>query len=365
MNGRQFISQKLKQSWLYRIRKLQESVWYQKILFWQMTKFASPTSWLALTYDNEKHTDGAGAQLQRIYGIYALSRLLKMPYIHTPLTYLDYQGVAALETNSFNQEILSKYNQVFSLASDLSLPAQFSEYHCQNKVSLTVLAQLKQKAEQNQTFIVARIRYPYAITDNYPECYEVLKEISPFPFPESSVIRIAVHVRRGDLLFIKSYNKRILPNQYYLQIMQQLVEIMNKLNLKYEFELYTELPTKTFTITPEQQGISKQISESIVVDPTASKIEEFDVIPHLKKFINTDPIESMERMASAHIVVISHSSFSYLPSLLNQKGIIIYHQFWHSPLKQWIVADDNGNFSQAKLSKILKNNFNLQQFTCI
>lgn len=359
MKGIKFITQKLKQSLSYRIRKLKESDWYQKILFTKMTKFSSETNWLALTYDNDKHTDGAGAQLQRIYGIYALSRLLKMKYIHTPLGYLDYQGIAALEANSLNQEILSKYNKIFSLPSDLTLPDKFVKYDCKNKLSLTILEQLKNEAEKNQTFILARIRYPYAITDVYPESYEVLKEISPFSFSQSSVIRIAVHVRRGDLLFIESYNKRILPNQYYIQVMQQLVEIMNKLNLKYEFELYTELPTKTFTITPEHQGVSKQISESIIVDPSASKIEEFDTIPNLKKFINTDAIESMERMASAHIVIISHSSFSYLPSLLNKKGIIIYHKFWHSPLKKWIIADDNGNFAQDKFIQNFRDNFDI------
>jgi hypothetical protein len=31
---------------------------------------------LVLTYDNTKLTDGAGAQLQRIYGTYAVARFL-------------------------------------------------------------------------------------------------------------------------------------------------------------------------------------------------------------------------------------------------------------------------------------------------
>lgn len=43
--------------------------------------------------------DGAGAQLQRIYGIYAVSRFLGAYYIHTPLKKFGYQGLAALEVN--------------------------------------------------------------------------------------------------------------------------------------------------------------------------------------------------------------------------------------------------------------------------
>lgn len=341
--------------------KLKESPWYQKFSDWKMITFCKQSKWLAITYDNQGHKDGAGAQLQRIYGVYALSRFLKVYYIHTPLSYIDYQGISALESNSFNHDVASQYNQIFSIPSDINCPDKFMEINV-NNISLSKLIDLKSTAEKNKIFTLVKIRYPYNITDSYPHAYEVLKSITPFNFSDSSnsqIICIAVHVRRGDLTFIEQYNKRILPNNYYIQIMQQLSQILTELNVKYEFELYTELPTKTFTISPEQEGLSAPITESIIVDPSVNKIEEFDVIPNLKKFINTDAIEAMEKMASAHIVVISHSSFSYLPSLLNQKGIIIYHKFWHSPLQDWIIADDNGDFSTETFTEKFRKNFNL------
>lgn len=343
--------------------KLKQSTWYQKFSDWKMITFALPSKWLAITYDNQGHQDGAGAQLQRIYGIYALSRFLKVYYIHTPLNYIDYQGISSLESNSFDDEIASRYNQIFSIPSDIICPKKFVEINI-NNISLSKLIDLKLTAQKNKTFTLIKIRYPYNINDAYPQCYEILKSITPFNFPDnnSSIIRIAVHVRRGDLTFIKQYSKRILPNHYYIRVMQQLSQILTGLNLKYQFELYTELPTKTFTISPEQQGVSAPITESIVVDPNVSKIEEFDVIPNLTKFINTDAIETMERMALAHVVIISHSSFSYLPSLLNQKGVIIYHQFQHSPLQDWVIADDNGNFSAEKFRDKFRKNFNSLNF---
>jgi hypothetical protein len=55
---------------------------------------------LVFTYDNTAKTDGVGAQLQRIYGIYSISRLLGASYLHSPLDYLDYQGLSALEESA-------------------------------------------------------------------------------------------------------------------------------------------------------------------------------------------------------------------------------------------------------------------------
>ncbi|MCX6957081.1 MAG: hypothetical protein NT164_00835 [Verrucomicrobiae bacterium] len=40
---------------------------------------------VALTYANDVIMDGAGAQLHRIYTIYALSRHLGVSYFHSPL----------------------------------------------------------------------------------------------------------------------------------------------------------------------------------------------------------------------------------------------------------------------------------------
>ena len=83
-----------------------------------------------------------------------------------------------------------------------------------------------------------------------------------------------------------------------------------------------------------------------MVDPAENCIEEFDVLPHLKKFINADQIESMKSLATADLLVISRSAFSYVPALLNKKGIIVYHPFWHGALPEWIDATRDFSFLQ-------------------
>src|SRR5271166_49768 len=72
---------------------------------------------IALTYANDKMTDGAGSQLLRIYGIYAVARYFHVPYVHTPLKQIDYQGLAALEKNAASPHLQDKYNRVFNIPS--------------------------------------------------------------------------------------------------------------------------------------------------------------------------------------------------------------------------------------------------------
>ena len=321
------------------------------LIYWQTQQFTAKSYWLAVTYANDRFTDGAGAQLHRIYGVYAIARLLKVAYIHSPLTRLDYQGLVALENQSSSQAAVVPYNEVFRIPDDRPLPEQFVVRELE-EVDLQSLEKLKQEAEKTKTFILARILYPHGLTDRYPNCYQVIPSISPFEASSAPIIRVAVHVRRGELLIVDS--DRMLPNAYYLAILQNLRQIFDQLNLAYEFELYTELPQKAFTVTPNHQGFVNRITTAAVVDPQVNKIEEFDVIPHLKKFINTDAIDTLYRMASADVLITSHSSFSYLAAILNPQGIIIFHSFWHSPLKQWLLTDDQGNFSQTKFIKQLQ-----------
>lgn len=115
-------------------------------------------------------------------------------------------------------------------------------------------------------------------------------------------------------------------------------------------------------MTPSHHGILHRIDSEVTVNPAANKIEEFNAVPNLEKFVNTDAIESMERMVSAQLLLISHSSFSYLPGLLNKNGVTIYHEFWHRPKHDWIQADDTGDFSKKAFKHRLKSNFELRGF---
>jgi hypothetical protein len=305
---------------------------------------------IALTYANDKLTDGAGAQLLRIYGIYAISRALGIPYVHSPLTRIDYQGLSALERNSASDGVVSEYNRIFGIPSDIELP-ELPIAQDMEQANLGQIMRIRDAARKTNEFHLVRIQFPQSVTDRYPEMYGAVRAISPFPQVRSEtsgdVFRLAIHVRRGELFAVDSH--RMLSNSYYVSCALAFVRHLKKLGIPFVCELYTEVPSAKFVVTPQHHGIAGRIASNITIDPQANRIEDFDIIPNLAKFINGEPIESFRRMATADALVISASCFSYVPAILNRSGIVVYHPCAHSPLKDWLVSDRHGLVSDSEL----------------
>jgi hypothetical protein len=307
------------------IRRIKQSYTWRRNDFWYHKFLSSPgNDWLGVTYANDKHTDGCGSQLQRVYGIYSLSRFLKLPYIHSSLAEVNYCDFDTLTIKPTGQDLMSEYNNVFCLPSDRQLPKDHVILEL-SRPEIKTLYQLKRRAARSKTFTLVRITYPYGITDLYPDAYQVVKKASPYRREKSGPFRIAIHVRRGELPLIAP--ERMLPNEYYLAVAQKVRGILEDLKVDYRFELYTEVASQNVK---------------------ANKLEEFGAIPNVTIFINSDPIKPIEKMATADVVIISHSSYSYFASLLNVNGTIIYHPFWSRPLSDWVISDDLGNFSKQK-----------------
>ena len=305
---------------------------------------------IALTYANDKLMDGAGAQLQRIYGIYALSRYLHVPYVHTPLKKIGYQGLAQLEKNSISPNAQDRWNRIFKIRSDIKLPPNTITRYIDTP-SEADIERYKDEAEKANQFYLLQILLPYQITDHNPEIYRCLRDVSPFHSARSHVFRIAIHVRRGEEFAVES--QRMLPNSYYVAATLKIVAALRQLDIPFVCELYTEVASKPFVVTPRTHGIAGEIKKPVIIDPKMNRIEDFDALPNLHKYINTDPIGTLRGMATADVLIISRSSFSYLAALFN-RGIVIYFPFWHKPLNDWLTSDINGNVSSEDLLKRLQ-----------
>ena len=308
---------------------------------------------LVLTYDNTKKTDGVGAQLQRIYGIYSVSRLVGASYLHTPLGLVGYQGLSALERNAGDPAFHHEFNDLFRIKSDVSPTDDFHQINLPD-ISMKTLPQLVAMFDRNETGgrpILVRLALPYGIADRFPDCYEVCKEISPFASSSHAgrALRIAIHVRRGEQLALDS--DRMLPNAYYINVAQNLARILGTLRIHYLMELHTEVPTQEFVVQPDHHGIFNRISAPTVLNPEMCRLDEFGVLPNLVHCINETAIDCLRKLATADILVMSRSSFSYLGGILNRNSIILYHPFWHAALSSWLPVGPDGQFNQLKFIK--------------
>jgi hypothetical protein len=305
-------------------------------------------SGLALTYDNDSQIlDGAGSQLHRIYSVYALSRFLEVPYIHSPLKKLSYQGLLSLEKNETNPELISRYNTLFTIPSDIEIPKHAKILHIY-KQDLSWLYSLKNSVTRSSDFLLLKLSWPFSFIRQHPEIFQHVKPISPFKRISSSIFKIVIHIRRGDLL-ISPEGNRMLPNSYYINLTLRIVEVLNTLGISWSCELHTEVPTKTFVVTSENsamQTMKERVLHPVMIKQEESFFEEFNVIPHLKICNNHDPVEAIRSFATADLFIMSRSTFSYLGAILNKTGIIVYHPFWFSAPVEWIDSTHELSFHE-------------------
>ncbi len=289
---------------------------------------------IALTYANELLCDGAGSQLHRIYGVYALSRMLNVSYYHSPIKEIGYQGMVALEKNENSAELLERYNQLFDIPSDIELPLEYvtvTSIIGDQKFLTDMMC--KAKEEKNQFFLI-RMVFTTPLTDDHPEIFRCIKDHSPFKKKKSSTFRLVIHVRLGDLPI--AHRDRIIPNFHYVDVAQEVSGVLQEFKIPYVCELHTEFPTKPILITAQHHGMKGRIKEPLLLTPEQYNLKEFDELLHLEKHFNEDPLETLEALATADLLIMSRSSFSYISAMLNQTGAMVYFPFWHPRLPEWL-----------------------------
>ncbi|MFZ4116208.1 MAG: hypothetical protein ACOYK6_05735 [Chthoniobacterales bacterium] len=312
---------------------------------------------LILSYDNTSRIlDGAGSQLQRVYGIYALSRFLGISYIHTSLQTIPYQGLLSLEKNKLDPDLVTRYNTLLTIPSDGELPEQAKVHHVFNiTADISFLWALREELKKKKEYLLLKIDMPFSLVNQHPQMIHYVKAVSPFERPCSSVFKIVIHVRRGDLL-ISPEGNRMLPNSYYINLTLHIIEVLKRLHIPFSCELHTETPSQTFVVTSEHHGMQamkERVKNPVTLNVEESFLDTFDVIPHLKKCNNHDPIEALHSFATADLFIMSRSSFSYLGAMLNKKGIIVYHPFWFGTPLEWLDATHKPSF-QERLEEACK-----------
>ncbi len=318
----------------------------------------SPMEHLILSYDNESRIlDGAGSQLQRIYGVYALSRFLGASYIHTPLKSIPYQGLLSLERNQLDPDLVNSYNKLLSIPSDGAIPEQASVHHVFNiTADIGFLWSLREELKKKKKYLLLKMDMPFSIVNQHPQMIHHAKSVTPFQTNLALPLKIVIHVRRGDLL-ISPEGNRILPNSYYINLTLRIIQLLHKHHLPFSCELHTETPTQTFVVTSENRGMQtmrERVKNPVTLDREENFLQEFDLIPHLKKYNNHDSIETLRSFATADLLIMSRSTFSYLGAMLNKEGIIIYHPFWFATPIEWIDGTHHQSFEERLERDLLR-----------
>jgi hypothetical protein len=271
------------------------------------------------------------------------------------LTRVGYQGLIGLENGSLspNQNFQDVFNALFAIPSDVELPECYNVIDI-NHADLTVINEVQRHAEEASRPTLARIVLPYGITDEYPDSYEACKAISPFVHPKKDrVLKIAVHVRRGEIY--ANAPARLLPNSYYVNVVNRIIIILETQGIEYQVNLHTEVSNREIVIDPGHPIVGDAISTPVIINSNLNQIKDFDILPHLVKRINEPTIDCLSSIATANIIVMSRSSFSYVAAILSsQTSIVICYPFWHAALSSWICSSEDGSFDELSFVKKLR-----------
>lgn len=283
--------------------------------------------------------DGFGAQYQRIIGVYCICKELGLEYLHTSFDDIEYQGLSALEQNKKSVPYIENCNNRIQIKSTVADDFIFDEI-----IDCDMDKQALIKFKHNNTKnILIRYTLPYIITDKYPTMYRHAKDLYLPKLKKNNKFTIGVHVRRGDLFVVESH--RMLSNSYYIDNVMKIVKICQANSLDFIIELYTEVPTKKTVITDKHAGICNRLKKDVEIYPEQNKIEEFDCLPNLKKYINENTLDTFDRMINSDILITSKSSLSTCASYI-KKGMSIYCPFWHNMLLKDVSYNDPNFESQ-------------------
>jgi hypothetical protein len=153
--------------------------------------------------------------------------------------------------------------------------------------------------------------------------------VSPPPTPRQSGTRtesVVIHIRRGDVSLCDPVTAdRYLPNQHYVSLIESLLRNrMGDGGVPLSIEVYSEEHSE-----PEGwEGLLQQISP---------------IVDHhrLSLYVNASASLAWSRMIQADVLVLSKSSFSFVPAIFTAAKEVLYTPFWLDPLPNWTIVDEN------------------------
>lgn len=300
---------------------------------------------LAITYANDKKTDGLGAQLQRLIAIRALAMRLKLNYLHSKVAVLTIHPLDNLKNEAQVDQFLQKVDDYFHLKSSIEGTWAEEEIFLQ---SLTVFALVKilfRNVIRRKNLLI-RVVEPYAVMELRPHDYKrVIPFFYNFPHSETPDDEIVMHYRYGVGNSVIQPGEK-LPRQMELTYFRNVIQ-----NIPMEF-LRESRALRVLTDAPEFETSFKPRAEQrylwegtpnfhngvVVIKPFSFQEDLGDLELNLKVSFGGDAVESILRMSNCKVLILSRSSLSYVGALFNQRAALIYcaPDFWHPRMKSWI-----------------------------
>ena len=317
---------------------------------------------LYMTYDNQEQTDGLGAQVLRIIGVYSIAQKYRIKYIHSPIEETIEEFAHGVMNDQDLTSLINQTNEFFKLPSSLDDFSFDLEIRVRN-LSLRFLVRKFLRHQFSRKSVLLRVCLPFGITDRNPEIYkntvEHLRGKRRKFLSERKKNQIVLHFRMGygqRTPVSKHVAPRFLPLDYFLSVIQKISEK----NLKSEVRdllIHTDLSNKEVLWSPSKKTLRTVISfggeivDGKVLVPKNDVLKMFEVPEDFDIQVKycANFFETFDDMVNAEVLVMSRSAFSYLAALFNKNLVIYPSSHGHAKLAHWISSDSLGVPSDYRL----------------
>lgn len=357
---RQLVRKLFSESGRKRLRRVQINsyVFFELMMKPFLRKFSSR---IFLTYDSGKKQDGTGAQIQRLFGIFALSKEFGLGYISTPIQSVAIHPLDPFQSPIELENFLKTLNREFQLPSTLSdLTPDIHEIQLDLKSISSLFKMALLSLVLNRRYLI-KITEPYSVIDHWPNSYRRATtslenwDSNYRPLLKEETFLVVLHYRRGvggmAIQQGERYPREIAISYYKNWLTQILKDAKAQSVIEIKVIILTDAPIQDTTYIPiagqEKLWKGSPGFEGGTMSILGSDLEkEFsDIEIDLQIISGGSPIDAIKLMSQANALVMSRSSLSYIGALLNLRGEIIYPPgFWHPKLNGWIEGGTDASF---------------------
>lgn len=320
-----------------------------------------------LTYNPNKSADGFGAQMQRILGIFGLSRALGIGYAHTGLARIETNPGDPNTSDEDRQSLLSRVNDLVSLPSDLSTRAwKLPGIERVGWHQATRILDAHKVARRLRQRIVIPLATPYPWADRHPDIYSAAAELVSARIQTrmpKGRLRVDVHIRRALAPSASNLtlSQRFVPTEWYQRVLGAVVEGFESEGAQFEVRIHTDIPNGHWQGASGLSSGTRAVLESDgLFNADGLLIQHWqDLEPYFGSLANVqvcrewDPIEVLSSMASADLLVTCASSLSFVAGLLRNGRPVISPEFWHTGPSSWLVLPRKlGSRECAKVEQV-------------
>lgn len=327
---------------------------------------------LLLTYNAPNPGDGAGAQFQRILGIYGAAKSNNLGYLHSPILHLGANAGDSFESIESRRNFTNELNRKIRLNSDECFRKQ--KTFCLRRINnfvFPLLRPARRLLEFLNFSVILKIDSALQWVDanvwSYEASISALHESFVGQRPNARELIVDLHVRRAGIakqdLTGQDYG-RWTPTYWYENVLKEISLVCKSSGEEMVIRVHTDTLDRGMSWRPPKDISPDTIQhwESIGVLSARGEVtgeyedftELFSRFGKVEIVRDIDAIQAWKMMIESDILVIAKSSMSYVAALFRVAKPVFFAKFWHTGMSNWNDIEINKLLSLEDQAKITR-----------